>query len=60
MKRAPEEFKIIIDKRIVNVAIVIDYERITGMGAGNQDFVVFLIYEVRGGKIKTVWFPPIK
>lgn len=60
LKRAPKEFRVIIDKRIVNGPIVIDYERITGMGEGQRDQVVFAIYEVRAGKIKTVWFPPAK
>ena len=43
---------------MVNGAIVIDYERLTGLSDGREDRLVFAIYEVRDGKIKNVWFPP--
>jgi hypothetical protein len=58
LETVPEEFKVIIEKRMVNGAIVIDYERLTGLSDGREDRLVFAIYEVRDGKIKNVWFPP--
>jgi hypothetical protein len=58
LKAVPEEFKVIIEKRMVNGPIVIDYERLTGLSDGREDRLVFAIYEVRDGKIKNVWFPP--
>ena len=58
LKTAPEEFKVIIEKRMVNGPIVIDYERLTGLSDGRENRLVFAMYEVRDGKIKNVWFPP--
>ena len=57
LKTAPEEFKVIIEKRMVNGPIVIDYERLTGLSEGREDRLVFAMYEVRDGKIIKVWFP---
>lgn len=58
LKTAPKEFKVIIEKRMVNGPIVIDYERLTGLSGGREDRLVFAMYEVRDGKIIKVWFPP--
>lgn len=58
LKSVPEEYKVILEQRMVNGPIVIDYERLTGLGEKEEDRLVFAIYEVRDGKIKNVWFPP--
>jgi hypothetical protein len=58
LKSVPEEYKVILEQRMVNGPIVIDYERLTGLGEKEEDRLVFAIYEVRNGKIKNVWFPP--
>ena len=58
LKTVPEEYKVILEQRLVNGPIVIDYERLTGLGEEKEDRLVFAIYEVRDGKIKNVWFPP--
>lgn len=58
LKTAPKEFKVIIEKRMVNGPIVIDYERLTGLSDGREDRLVFAMYEVRNGKIIKAWFPP--
>ncbi|MBB1400063.1 nuclear transport factor 2 family protein [Pseudoalteromonas sp. SG44-8] len=58
LKSVPEEYKVILEQRMVNGSIVIDYERLTGLGEKEEDRLVFAIYEVRDGKIKNVWFPP--
>ncbi|TMP63893.1 hypothetical protein CWB77_01835 [Pseudoalteromonas sp. S1610] len=58
LKTVPKGFKVTIENRVVNGPIVIDYERIQGLGEGREDMLVVVIYEVRDGKIKSVWFPP--
>ncbi|WP_226915902.1 nuclear transport factor 2 family protein [Pseudoalteromonas undina] len=58
LKTVPKGFKVTIENRVVNGPTVIDYERIEGLGEGREDTLVVVIYEVRNGKIKNVWFPP--
>ena len=57
LKNAAKEYKVVIESRIVNGPIVIDHERVTGLGKGKEDKLVYAIYEVRDGKINNVWFP---
>lgn len=58
LNKVPDEFKVTIENRVVNGPTVIDYERIQGLGKGRKDIYAVVIYEVRDGKIKNVWFPP--
>jgi len=60
LKTAPKSFKVILENRIVNGPVVVDYERITGLGKGRDDLFAVAVYEVRNGKIVNVWFPPTK
>ena len=60
LKTAPKSFKVILENRIVNGPVVIDYERLTGLGNGRDDLFAVAVYEVRNGKIVNVWFPPTK
>jgi hypothetical protein len=60
LKTAPKSFKVILENRIVNGPVVVDYERLTGLGNGRDDLFAVAVYEVRNGKIVNVWFPPTK
>ena len=60
LKTAPKSFKVILENRIVNGPVVVDYERLTGLGDGRDDMFAVAVYEVRNGKIVSVWFPPTK
>ena len=60
LKTAPKSFKVILENRIVNGPVVVDYERLTRLGEGRDDMFAVAVYEVRNGKIVSVWFPPTK
>ena len=60
LKTAPKSFKVILENRIVNGPVVVDYERLTRLGDGRDDMFAVAVYEVRNGKIVSVWFPPTK
>ena len=60
LKTAPKSFKVILENRIVNGPVVVDYERLTRLGDGRDDMFAVTVYEVRNGKIVSVWFPPTK
>lgn len=57
LKTVPKEYKVILENRMVNGPIVIDHERLTGLGKGEEDKLFIAIYEVRDGKITNLWFP---
>ncbi len=50
----------ILENRIVNGPVVVDNERLTRLGEGRDDMFAVAVYEVRNGKIVSVWFPPTK
>lgn len=58
LAKEPEAFGVDILKRTVSGSIVVDLERVHGMAAGKQLPDSFAVYEVHGGKITNVWFPP--
>lgn len=58
LDRVPREFGVDIVKRVVNGSVVIDLEHLHGLPEGKSRPDSFAVYEVRGGKIARLWFPP--
>ena len=58
LDRVPKAFGVNIARRVVNGPIVIDLEHLHGVPGGKQIPDAFAVYEVRNGKIATLWFPP--
>jgi len=56
----PEGAGVDIVDRIVSDSIIIDKERFVGLPEGMVVPDAIAVYEVRGGKIQRVWFPPAK
>lgn len=56
--RVPKAFGVDIVKRVVHGPIVIDLEHLHDVPGGKRIPDAFAVYEVRGGKIATLWFPP--
>lgn len=56
--RVPADFGVDIVKRVVNGPVVIDLEHLRGLPAGRHMPDSLAVYEVRRGKITTLWFPP--
>lgn len=59
LTKMPAEYGVEIIKRISNGSVVIDLERKHGLRKGQSagpDSLV--VYEIQGGKIVNVWFPP--
>lgn len=56
--QAPKGFGVDILKRVVNGPVVIDLEHVRGLPPGKHAPDSLAVYEVRDGKIVTLWFPP--
>ena len=56
----PEAFHVEIVKRVATGSVVIDEEHLHGLPPGKHLPDAFAVYEVHGGRITKVWFPPAK
>lgn len=56
--KVPRGFGVDIVKRVVNGPVVIDLEHVRGLPRGKHAPDSLAMYEVRHGKIATLWFPP--
>ena len=58
LKTAPKEMGVQIVQRTLTGPTVIDKEHVVGLPSGKVMPDMSAIYEVRGGQIVKVWFPP--
>jgi len=58
LKTAPKEMGVQIVQRTLTGPTVIDKEHVVGLPSGKVMPDMAAIYEVRGGQIVKVWFPP--
>lgn len=58
LHKVPDGFRVRIVRRIVSGPIVVDHERVLGLPEKEGTPEAIAVYEVRGGRIEQVWFPP--
>ncbi len=60
LAKVPKDFHVEIVERAATGAIVVDHERVIGLPPEKGRPESMAVYEVRGGKIVNLWFPPAK
>lgn len=58
LTRMPKDFHVQVVQQMVSGSVVVNLERVFGRPNGKPPMDVIAIFDVRSGKIASVWFPP--